>query len=341
MSTTAEQYWSNIPDTTRGDERPPRTKDGRPLVMRPGGTTRKAYSRPSGYGDRLDDQTTLVMWKQRMTAIGVAGSRSLTLEVNAHRDDKDELNKIVKKAMTAAQADERASIGTSLHKINEKMDLGVDPGFIPEEWEADVAAYRQLTEPLFRHVAVEQFIVCDEIEVAGTTDRISELLRPLEAPDGTIIPAGAGLIVDQKTSGRLDFGQIKFSVQLAVYGNGVPYNVDTDEREDWPITIRKDWGLIVWTPAGEGIAELHWVDLVRGWDLAKLSRKVRTSGWRKRELVQHCPVEPHVAPVVNLDEVTDVKELTVRYRQLVRRGQWTDETKEQFAARRRELEVAA
>lgn len=264
----------------------PRDRWGRPLIKPVGGGRAVGYTRASSLGSALEDNYGLVKWKQRMTALGVASRRDLILATNAHRDDKDELNRIVEQAMDAAQSSARASIGTSMHAYAEMVDRGQDPGYIPDEFAADLAAYRALTEPLFEHVAIEQFCVCDELRVAGTPDRVSRLKRDLVAPDDTPLPAGAVVITDEKTSGSMDFGGIKFAVQLAVYAHAAAYDPATGDRTPWPGPPRTDWGLIVWCPAGEGVAALYWVNIGAGWELAHKAVDVRAQRARKDLLVR-------------------------------------------------------
>ncbi|MFC5996925.1 hypothetical protein ACFQE5_22195 [Pseudonocardia hispaniensis] len=266
-----------------------RDRWGRPLITPPDGGKPVGYTRASTLGGALEDTYGLTRWKQRMTAIGVASRPDLLLAVNAHRDSKDKLNSLVDQAMDAAEASARATIGTGMHAFAERIDRGEDPGFIPPEFAADLDAYRRLTEPLFEHVAIEQFCVCDELQVAGTPDRVSRLRQPLTAPDRTHIPAGAVVVTDEKTSGSMDFGGIKFSVQLAVYAHGQAYHPGTGQRTPWPGPVRTDWGLIVWCPAGEGRAELFWVNIAAGWELAQLSVHVREQRARKDLLVATQP----------------------------------------------------
>ncbi len=268
-----------------------RDRWGRPLITPAGGGKPVGYTRASSLGSALEDNYGLTLWKQRMTALGVASRRDLVLAANANREDKDELNKVVEQAMEAAQSSARASIGTSMHTFAEMVDRGQDPGYIPEEFAKDLAAYRALTEPKFRHVAIEQFCVCDELKVAGTPDRVSELREDMTAPDNTVLPAGAVVITDEKTSGSMSFGAIKFAVQLAVYANGAAYDPATGVRTPWPGPIRTDWGLIVHCPAGEGIADLYWVNIAAGWELAKLAVHVRSERTRKDLVVKAAHVE--------------------------------------------------
>jgi len=262
-----------------------RDRWGRPLIKPAGGGKPIGYTRASSLGGALEDNYGLTLWKQRMTAVGVASRRDLVLAANSHREDKDKLNEIVTQAMEAAASSARASIGTSMHNYAEIVDRGQDPGYIPAEFAADLAAYRALTEPRFEHLAIERFCVCDDLQVAGTPDRVSRLRTPMRAPDGTDLPAGDVVITDEKTSGSMGFGAIKFAVQLAVYAHADAYDPATGDRTPWPGPPRTDWALIVWCPAGEGTAQLYWVNIAQGWELARLSIDVRNHRKRKDLLV--------------------------------------------------------
>lgn len=263
-----------------------RDRWGRPLITPTTGGKPTGYTRASSLGSSLEDNYGLTLWKQRMTAVGVASRNDLVLAANADHEDKDKLNKVVQQAMDAAASSARASIGSSMHTYAEQVDRGNDPGYIPAEFAADLAAYRALTEPAFEHLAIEQFCVCDELKVAGTPDRVSRLRHTMTAPDGTELAAGDVVITDEKTSGSMNFGGIKFAVQLAVYAHGQAYDPATGARSPWPGPPRTDWGVIVHCPAGEGVASLYWVNITAGWELARLSVDVRRHRTRKDLVVQ-------------------------------------------------------
>jgi hypothetical protein len=257
-------------------------RDDRPLIVPPDGGPAVPYERASSFGGVLEDKELLEAWKRRQTAIGIAQRPDLALAVSsavakAGKDAwraKNPVNRLVDKAMDAAGSGARASVGTSMHELQEVVDSGGDPAFVPDQYRADLDAYLALTRPFFEHVAVEQRCVCDEVRVAGTKDRLSRLRQDVVAPDGAVIPEGSLVTVDEKTSRSLDYSQIKFAAQLAGYSRSVPYDPETDQRGTWPGPIRQDWGFIVHTPAGEGMARLVWVDLVGGWEMARLAASV-------------------------------------------------------------------
>jgi hypothetical protein len=265
-------------------ENVPRDRWGRPEIMLPGGGS-KAYTRASTLGGALEDQTNLGEWKKRVVAYGLARRRDLVLAAASceswdHPDDKKRLADIAEQAMQFAEAGAAATIGTALHALTDRLDRGQD---IPDVGEHRFAldAYRATMRHFTVH-AIEQFIVCDPLETAGTTDRVLSPRGIMTAPDGTKITPEDRLIGDTKTAATDFFFGIKFCVQMAVYGYGVPYQHGKG-RLDWPdgIAPRTDWGLIMHVPSGGSSARPYWVNLTLGWELAQLSVQVRE--WRKRK----------------------------------------------------------
>lgn len=350
----------------RAAEDIPRDRWDRPLITplgKPAGTKKVGYTRASTLGGALEDTFGLTAWKLRMVAIGVATRPEIVLAVNAaakgDRDsysNKKKLNDFAEKAMEAAQASAKAHVGTALHAYAEQVDLGNDPGYIPEEYAADLQAYIDITAGLLRHDYVEQFCVCDEIQTGGTPDRVSAVLRPMRTPDGQIIEPGEGIIVDQKTSQNMDFGGIKFSVQLAVYAHSVAYDWQTSTRTPWALKVRQDWGLIIHTPSGTGTAALYWVDLTKGWELAQLAGVVRE--WRKHKgLVLPAADDCVVADDIELADdpeahfenegprdwpealaaTKNLGELVTLAKECAAAGEWSDVMKRRFTKRKNAL----
>jgi len=274
----------DIPETIQRDQW------GRPKIIRPGDEGKdaalpKSYTRASTLGGVLEDQTNLGEWKKRVVAYGMARRRDLQLAAAAVSswdgpEDKKRLAEIAEQAMASAEAGAAATIGTALHALADRLDMGQE---IPDVGEDRYAldAYMQVRSKFTVH-AIEIFTVCDELEVAGTADRVLSPLGIMTAPDGTKITPEDRLIDDLKTSSTAAYFGIKFAVQLAVYARGTPYSPETG-RTEWPdgIAPRTDWGLIMHVPSGGSSAQLHWVDLTLGWELAQLAVQVRE--WRRRK----------------------------------------------------------
>ena len=263
----------------------PRDRWGRPKIQAPDGSYVEPYTRASTLGGALEDQTNLGEWKKRVVAYGLARRRDLILAAASVEtwdapDDKKRLADIAEQAMQSAEAGAAATIGTALHALTDRLDRGLEIPDVGEDRYA-LQAYSATMRHFTVH-AIEQFVVCDPLKSAGTADRVLSPKGIMFAPDGTRITPDDRLIDDTKTSSTADYFGIKFCVQEAVYAHGVPYAHGTG-RYDWPdgIAPRTDWGLIMHVPSGGSSAQLYWVNLRIGWELAELAVEVRE--WRKRK----------------------------------------------------------
>lgn len=239
----------------------PRDKFGRPLIVPPEGGKRVPYTRVTTYVGALEDTYKLQLWQQRMTAIGLADRPDLLLAVAAHRDDRDRMDEITGQAKDAAQAGAAATTGTAIHALTERVDRGEPLPALPPAYVADLEAYRAATTAL-RSVAIEHFVVCDGLKVAGTADRLVEM-------------GGQLYIADVKT-GSIEYGVGKIAMQLAAYAHGCTYDPGTSERAEHGASL--EHGIIIHLPAGQGTCTLHWVDLTQGWAGVQLAAQVRQ--WR-------------------------------------------------------------
>jgi hypothetical protein len=240
----------------------PRDRWQRPLIIPPDGGRPQPYARWSSYGDVLEDRYNLEKWKVRTAAVGLADRPDLLLSVAAHRDDKRKLDGLCEQALEAAKGTSAATTGTALHKLTEAVDAGVPLPTLPPSAAADLDAYRAATAGL-KVVAVEQFVVCDEIRAAGTFDRVVEV-------DGT------RYVADIKT-GDVKWGIGKIAVQLAGYSRSVAYDPSDGSRTD--LDVDQDRALVIHLPQGEAVCSLLWVDIVQGWSGVLMARQVRE--WRK------------------------------------------------------------
>lgn len=256
---------------TTVDQQIKRDHWGRPLVIPPGGGKPVPYTRASSF-DVCEDTYTLNKWSQRMVALGLADRPDLVLAAAAHRDDKKKINDICKQASEAAKSSAAATTGTALHALTEQIDRGEDP-IVPEAVKGDIEAYREATSILSVE-SVEVFGVCDEVQAAGTWDRI-------------VSWEGQRFVADLKTGSSMKYGQLRIAQQLAIYANSAIYDPLTGDRT--PTGVYKNAGIIIHLPAGEQHCELIWFDLKTGWQIVKLSHEVRqirscgsklTRGWK-------------------------------------------------------------
>ena len=244
---------------------PKRDRYGRPMIVPLDGGKPKAYTRVSTLAKTLDDLNGLMLWKQRQTIMGVAKRADLYTLAKSCGDDKQTLNDIAKQAMDAASSSAAANTGTALHSFTESVDLGHDID-IPAEYANDIEAYRKATA-ILDVVLAEQFVVCDQLEAAGSFDRLVRL------PNGDLVIAD---IKTGKDAARYATGT---AAQMAVYANSVRYGVADNTRTPYPDGVNTSLGLLIHLPAGTGTCAIHKVDLKFGWEYAQVATEVRA--WRK------------------------------------------------------------
>lgn len=243
---------------------------GRPLVMPVDGGKPIAYTRCTTYVGVLDDTFKLAQWQQRMVALGLMMRTDLRVAFASIADElssadpskstKDRANDICQQAIEAAKGNAKATTGTALHAMTERIDRGLSLDHAPEEYAADLDAYRRATQPLTA-VHIERFMVHDDLKIGGTPDRIVEL-------------NGRHYIADLKT-GSVDFAALKISMQLAVYAHSRLYDIKTGRRSD--IEIDQQRAIVIHAPAGSGTCRLLWADIAQGWHAVELARRVRAA----------------------------------------------------------------
>ncbi|MGH3965951.1 MAG: hypothetical protein ACRDRY_22310 [Pseudonocardiaceae bacterium] len=325
---------------------------GRPKIMLPDGRKETGYRRASSYGAPLEDGTLLEKWGKRQVARGIARRGDLGLAVTRAevgltgdteqvREAKRELNDLCEQAMEAVDSSAKATIGTALHDVFELVDLGRDPGHVPDVFVPDLAAYRKLTSTVFRVLSSELFVVQDDHRVAGTLDRAVEVLIPVTTSDGTVIERGSVLIGDVKTSGSMDFAGCKFAVQCWVYATGHPYDPIRKMRTPWLHTPpRTDWAVIFHVASGSGQARLHWVDLTEAAEAAEDAR--RSHEWRnargKALITRGSVIEDFTLTCEHAETEFD---LMAAYERAKAAGEWNDVLKQRFGRRKAELRAAS
>lgn len=249
---------------------PERDRYGRYELPDPETGKIRPWTRVTTLAKTLEDQFGITNWKIRSTIIGLTLRESLMdLAYASDPDDKKQLADIAEKAMQAAQVDEKANQGTSLHKYTERLDAG-EPVRAPARWQSHLDAYTAFKERkgILTHPAmIERITVVPELSCAGTIDRI---VKHEDTPK----------IGDLKTGGDMKFGGMSMAIQLAIYSHGDGlFNQETNEWEPMPAGLSQTEGLIMHLPSGEGEPQLYRVDLVKGWQMAKASVLVRD--WRK------------------------------------------------------------
>lgn len=165
------------------------------------GETWKAYSRVTSYIAGLEDDTNVHRWRVRNLLRGIVQDPAATLETLRavdwstfeERDTKRYLNDLADRLMVVGGVEVAADRGTHIHELTEYADRGEpvpDHTYVPSkdmridvtlQDRADVAAYRRVVDAWgWEILAIEKFVICDELAVAGTADRI--LKWPGETP---------------------------------------------------------------------------------------------------------------------------------------------------------------
>ena len=296
----------------------------RPLIIPPKGGKPKAYTRCTTYVKALDDKEGLLAWKSRMTGIGLSQRPDLLLSLqNTAETDKKALDRICEEAANHAGAKSRATIGTSLHGFTERIDRGET---IPDlgQFQPDIEAYKNaITAHGLTPVEMETFVVNDELQVGGTFDRIYSY-------------QGVNYIGDIKTGSTLDYSAGTFAAQLAIYAHSQRYNPQTGERS--PLEVDQNKGIVIHLPAGEGKAQVYFIDLALGWASVGLAGEVRR--WRAMRpatfLQELQPAAPAAVPLVELVKTAPTPEALMQLWQ-ANINAWTDELNRLAAARAQEL----
>ncbi|MEU0739273.1 hypothetical protein [Streptomyces sp. NPDC006134] len=288
----------------------PRDGRGRPLVVPKGGGKPRSLTRTTTFVDAIEDKAALGAWRQRMTLVGAARTPSLVARSanvdHTTREGKAELDALAERAMGAAGANDRRERGTHLHTLSEYVDRGEPlPRGASASDLADMAAYKIATAD-FDVVAVETFVVVDELGVGGTFDRIVRYSGP--GPDGRPI---SGLFIADLKTGSVEYSRLKMAAQLAVYSRGELYDhtkFPVDDRDKKALAawkrrevpaalaseayspapaVNQDWGIIIHLPAGSGECTPYWADLRLGWEAAQAARITRALRSKNRSAL--CP----------------------------------------------------
>lgn len=211
------------------------------------------YRRTSTLVKEVETDTRyLELWKLRQVLIGAARRDDLITAIKAMgppdpatgwtREQKKLQDELAEKAMEAAKDSDGAITGTAMHTLTERVDRGepidaVASG-LPATTAQSLRAYAHLRELNgWRTIEIERTVVVDELEVAGTFDRVdlipglAALLGPGEcqyghAPGdhfgGDVATSGTPLgelpvIDDVKTEKDPTKNGLHIGPQLAIY----------------------------------------------------------------------------------------------------------------------------
>jgi hypothetical protein len=247
--------------------------------------TETGWTRATTFAATLAEQYGLSIWHQRQVVWGLARRTDLIelAATVAGPEDKQALGSIVDEAHIAAGTEAKANRGTALHKASEIGDRAHgDVGAVPPQFQRDYAAYRNEIESRGIQIMpewIERVVITPDYHVAGTPDRLVRC-----AWDGKI------RVLDLKT-GNLDYAQLEWSVQLALYAHArAARNYATNTYEQLP-EIADDYAIVAHIRPESGVCELYRVDIRMGWAFARLCAEVRDARGHKA-LLTPLVVEP-------------------------------------------------
>lgn len=261
-----------------------RDQHGRYLILEPGGTRERGYTRVTTVAKTLDDGGGLIPWKATATIVGASRRPGLSAKwqalISQNPDpwyasaaSKKACKELVEECATAGGSTDRAELGTALHALTDQLDLGHTLVGLTNQMLADLDAYKTTIETTgitFDTTMIEQLVVLDSYQVAGTADRLRVHL-----------PDGRDVVGDLKTGADLDYSWQSIAVQLAAYANADHRyeQLEVGGRRMAMPELDKKVGLVIHLPAGEARCVLHLVDLVAGWEA--FERSMWTREWRK------------------------------------------------------------
>ena len=257
---------------------PRRDRFGRYLIVPPGGGKPQSYQRATTFADLLDDRYHLELWKMRQVATGLAGRPDLIAQLaTTETTDKKTINRVCQEAMDAVGSGAAATLGTALHKATELADLNQP---VPAMFATQVARYTAALEAAQVEVLVdhvEQVVVHEPLQIAGTFDRVVRIGDQL-------------YIADLKTGSSIEWSARGFSIQLGLYATATTWYDWRSETHQEPLPVSQERAVVIHLPASGDTCTLHWLDISAGIAAQEPAAWVRN--WRKRKDLYHGTVEP-------------------------------------------------
>jgi hypothetical protein len=133
---------------------------------------------------------------------------------------------------------------------------------------ADLDAYMQATADL-EVVSAEQFVVVDQVQAAGSFDR-------LMGSKAWAKPR----VADIKTGKDTWKYPLSVAVQCGLYANGMAYDPTTGQRTALDVDL--ETALLIHLPAGTGTCTLYELDIRGAMAAAQVANTIRD--WRKSKL---------------------------------------------------------
>lgn len=253
----------------------PEMSGGRYVIPNPDGS-RGRFQRVSNFIENLSKKDAIVRYGERAILAGLR-SRPDILTNDLHAiddlldgtpDQKKEIAVVVERLKTAGGADDKAELGTEIHKYTELHDLGI-------EYEArqihhdDVDNYAATLERFGIEVVpdlIEMVVVNDTWKYAGRIDRGLILRGEDDRP----------YVGDVKTGRAPHKYPHDICLQLACYANAEAlFDTATGQRLPVP-DFHKDKALVIHLQPGAKQCDLYWFDIAAGWEMVETIDAART-----------------------------------------------------------------
>lgn len=252
---------------------PKRDQWGRYKIVPAAGGKPVGHSRVTTFAKAVADTHNLTEWAKRNVALGMAKRPDLVAMAHGlSHADKAAMKEVVDAADEASGANEARRLGTAVHSMCERVDLGVIMiDDVLADYRPDVAAYlAEMTRCGVTVVPeyVERVCVIPQFTLAGTFDRLVRIGDEL-------------YVADIKTGKEISYGAGEIAMQLALYANAdTLYDTVAEVHSPMP-EVNKARGIIIHLPVGKARCELTYVDIEAGWQSCHLAEEVRA--WRKRK----------------------------------------------------------
>lgn len=258
----------------------PRDRYGRYLLPDAGGKN-IGWTRATTFAATLAESYGLRVWEQRQVVWGLSRRPDLLSLATTivGPEDKKALGEIVEAAHEAGATKAKANRGTAIHAAIGAVEIGGRFEDVPAEFKPHVAAY--FAEVVAKGLTIlpeyiERTGICPDFGVAGTFDNL------VLCPDGKV------RVLDKKT-GNLDYAEIEFAVQLALYAHfRALRNYATNQWEPMP-EVATDYAIIAHIDPASGKTELERVNITLGWAWARTCAEVQDIRKTKHVITPYIP----------------------------------------------------